>query len=159
MKTFFALLALLAVALATQAQTVSAPVVPRIRLIQPRVVADAPAPATTQAMSASANTGCPDTQIAYAGACWDKSPQFGTYFQMAAYCGDNGGRLPMLGELAGFTARFNVSGIECSSDFDTGSGTLWCASASGASGMGLSQQVKSLYEVNAQFRCVRPRSN
>jgi hypothetical protein len=159
MRTALTLLVLLLAALAVEAQTVSAPVAPRIRLIQPHVVADAPAPTTTQAMSASANTGCPDYQIAYAGACWDKSPQFGTYFQMAAYCGDNGGRLPGLGELAGFTARFNVSGIECSSDFDTGSGTLWCADASGASGKTLSQAVKSLYEIKAEFRCVHPRSN
>ncbi len=157
MKTALSVLVLLALALAAQAQTVSAPAAPRIRLIQPRVATEAPAP--TQAMSAStgSSTGCPEYQIAYAGACWDKSPQQGTYFSMAAYCGDNGGRLPTLGELAGFTARFNVSGIECSSDFDTGSGTLWCASASGASGKSLSQQVKSLYEINALFRCVHPR--
>ena len=157
MKTVLTLLALLLLAIAVQAQTVSAPAAPRIRLIQPRVAGEAPAP--SQAMSAGANSGCPDTQIAYAGACWDKSPQMGTYFSMAAYCGDNGGRLPTLGELAGFTARFHVGGIECSSDFDTGSGTLWCASASGASGMGLDQQVQSLYEVKAEFRCVHPRSN
>ena len=153
MKTVLFLLALLLAALAVQAQTV--PLAPNVRHI---VLASpaAPDPTPTQTRSASA---CPNNQIAYAGACWDASPQMGTYFSMAAYCGDNGGRLPTLGELAGFTARFHVSGIECSSDFDTGSGTLWCASAGGASGTGLSQQVKSLYEVKAEFRCVHPRSN
>lgn len=152
MKRLLIVLSLIALALAAQAQTLTAPA--RIRLIQPRVEAAAPA----QAMAGTVTSGCPDNQMAYAGACWDKAPQMGSYFSMAAYCGDNGGRLATLGELAGFTARFKVSGIECSSDFDTGSGSLWCASANGASAMGLSQQVKSLYEINAPFRCVHPRA-
>lgn len=154
MKRLLVLFALASVAVFAGAQTLTAPAVSRIRLIQP----PAQTPAPTRTMSASASTGCPDYQIGYAGGCWDKAPQFGTYFSMAAYCGDSGGRLPTLGELAGFSARFNVSDIECSSDFDTGSGTLWCASNNGVSGVSLSQQVKSLYEVKAQFRCVRPRS-
>ena len=155
MKRLLVLCALASVALLAGAQTLTAPAISRMHLIQAPVQTPPPTPTTSE----SASAGCPDYQMAYAGSCWDKSPQFGTYFSIAAHCGDHGGRLPMLGELAGFTAHFNLSGIECSSDFDSGSGTLWCASNNGASGVGLSQQVKSLYEINESFRCVYPRAN
>ena len=153
MKTVLTTLALILLALAVQAQTTDSlrAVSPqKIRVIQPQAVAVEPA----QALSANAPSPCTDIRLEYAGVCWDKTATFNTYFSMAGYCGASGGRLPTLGELAGFTAYFGVSDIECSSDFDAG--TLWCASSTGASGMGLSQQVKTLYEVKALFRCVRP---
>lgn len=157
MKPLPTTLALLLLSLAAQAHaqtTDSLRAIPpqKIRVIQPQAVAVDPA----QPMSASAPSPCTDIRTEYAGMCWDKSTQFGTYFSMAAYCGDNGGRLPTIGELAGFTARFAITGIECSSDFDAGAGTLWCASSNGVSGKSLSQQVKSLYELNSPFRCVHP---
>jgi hypothetical protein len=155
MKTLLTTLALILVALVANAQStdsVRAVSVPKIRVIQPQPAAAEPA----QAMSADAPSPCTNGGTSYAGMCWDKSTQFGTYFSMAAYCGDNGGRLPTIGELAGFTARFGISGIECSSDFDAGAGTLWCASSTGVSGKSLSQQVKTLYELNSPFRCVHP---
>jgi len=155
MKTLLTALALILLALAADAQTTDG-----LRAISPqaiRVIQQQPAAAEpAQAMSADAPSPCTNIRTEYAGMCWDKTTQFGTYFSTAAHCGDNGGRLPTIGELAGFTARFAISGIECSSDFDAGAGTLWCASSNGVSGIGLSQQVKSLYELNASFRCVRP---
>lgn len=143
-------LAMAAHAFAAENLRVVSPV--KIRVLQ----TPTPPTETTPAPSDGAPSACTDTSIEYAGMCWDKQAQFGTYFGMAAYCGDNGGRLPTIGELAGFTARFAITGIECSSDFDAGAGTLWCASSTGVSGTGLDQQVKSLYEVKAEFRCVRP---
>ena len=151
-------LGLLATAALAQAEETLRAVAPmKIRVLQTPMTAveTTPAPSDTPPSDAPPSA-CTDVRIEYAGMCWDKQAQFGTYFSMAAYCGDNGGRLPMIGELAGFTARFAISGIECSSDFDAGAGTLWCASSTGVSGMGLSQQAKSLYEVSAEFRCVHP---
>lgn len=163
MKTLLTTLALILLALAVQAQTTDSlrAVSPqKIRVIAPQAVQVEPAPPAaaepTQAMSAGTPSPCTDIRLEYAGVCWDKTPTFNTYFAMAGHCGSTGGRLPTLGELAGFTAYFGVSGIECSSDFDAGAGTLWCASSTGVSGTKLSQQVKSLYEINALFRCVRP---
>lgn len=163
MKILLTTIALILLALAAHAQTTeSIRAVPpqKIRVIQSQPAAVEPAQAAAtepaQAMSANAASPCTDIRLEYAGMCWDKTPTFNTYFSMAGYCGASGGRLPTLGELAGFTAYFGVTGIECSSDFDAGAGTLWCASSTGVSGTKLSQQVKSLYEINALFRCVRP---
>jgi hypothetical protein len=166
MKIVLTTIALILLALAAHAQsTDSMRAVPpqKIRVIAPQAVQVEPvqvepaqpaAAEPTQAMSANTPSPCTDIRLEYAGMCWDKTPTFNTYFSMAGYCGASGGRLPTLGELAGFTAYFGVTGIECSSDFD--SGTLWCAASTGVSGKDLSQQVKSLYEVKSLFRCVRP---
>jgi hypothetical protein len=156
MKTLPMVLALGLLAMTASAQTAE-----NLRVVSPAKIRVLQTPATPTATTPSTPStptpsACGNFGTEYAGMCWDKQAQFGTYFSMAAHCGDNGGRLPMLGELAGFMAHFAITGIECSSDFDAGAGTLWCASSTGVSGMGLSQQAKSLYEVKAEFRCLRP---
>jgi hypothetical protein len=151
MKSLSALMAL-----SLLAMTVSVQSAENLRAVSPTKIRMLQTPSTPEQATPTPPSACGGTGTEYAGMCWDKQPQFGTYFGMAAYCGDNGGRLPMLGELAGFMAHFAISGSECSSDFDAGAGTLWCASSTSVSGTNLSQQAKSLYEVKAEFRCVRP---
>jgi hypothetical protein len=90
------------------------------------------------------------------GLCFG-SPQFLTYLAAASACGEAGGRLPTLGELVAY--RFGSgsaeTGIDCSSDWDAGAGTLWCVGDKGqVSGTGIPNQAEGLSKVRAEFRCV-----
>jgi len=89
------------------------------------------------------------------GLCFG-SPQFLTYAAAASSCGASGGRLPTLGELIAY--RFGPgsaeTGIECSSDWDAGTQTLWCVGEKGQiSGTGI-PGAAGLSSVPAEFRCV-----
>ena len=101
------------------------------------------------------NSGCPANRRS-SGLCFG-TPQFLTYTAAAYDCSQIGGRLPTLGELVAY--RFGPgsaeTGIECSSDWDAGTGTLWCVGNKGnISGTGLQNQAEALSKLPAEFRCV-----
>lgn len=143
-------LALLAAAAATDAQTVLRGVRPMVR--QPASEAPPPPPPASTAPDAS---GCAPSRKS-SGVCFGNTT-FTTYVGAAGSCASAGGRLPTLGELVAYRAGpgSQETGIECSSDFDTGSGTLWCVGDHGSiSGTALENQAATLSTKPAQFRCV-----
>jgi len=101
------------------------------------------------------SSGCAPSRKS-SGLCFG-APQFLTYTAAAYACSQYGGRLPTLGELVAY--RFGPgsaeTGIDCSSDWDAGAGTLWCVGNKGAiSGVGLQNQAEALSKLPAEFRCV-----
>jgi|GEM_PF-6274623 len=143
-------LALFATVATTNAQTA-------LRAVRPvfvRQAAEAPPP-PPPATNAPDASGCAPSRKS-SGVCFG-SQTFTTYVGAAAHCASGGGRLPTLGELVGYRAGpgSNETGIECSSDFDTGSGTLWCVGDHGSiSGLALENQAATLSTKSAEFRCV-----
>lgn len=115
-------------------------------------------PANAQPMQNSNPSagGCP-MKYQSGGLCWDASPIFKSYLAASTQCAAEGGRLPTLGELSAFRGRWGATetGIECSSNFDMGSATLWCVGDGGAvSGTTYNQQTDPLEKLPAEFRCV-----
>ncbi len=143
-------LALFATVATTSAQTV-------LRSVRPVFVqhaSEGPPPPPPASNTADASGCAPSGKSS--GVCFG-SETFTTYVGAAAHCASGGGRLPTLGELIGYRAGSgsNETGIECSSDFDTGSGTLWCVGDHGSiSGLALENQVATLSTKSAEFRCV-----
>ena len=143
-------LALFATVATSNAQTV-------LRAIHPVAMqrpAEAPPPPPPASNTPDAS-GCAPSHKS-SGVCFG-SQTFTTYVGAAAHCASGGGRLPTLGELVGYRAGpgNNETGIECSSDFDTGSGTLWCVGDHGSiSGVALENQAGTLSTKSAEFRCV-----
>jgi hypothetical protein len=102
----------------------------------------------------TANAACPADRR-HSGVC--KTPQLTTYLGAASSCASAGGRLATLGELSAFRSGPGASekGIERSSDWDAGSGTLWCVGDKGAiSGTALQSQAHALSKLKAELRCV-----
>ena len=144
-------LALLATAATVNAQTT-------MRAINPAIFQkiDTPPPPSDSSASTPDASGCAPNRKS-SGVCFG-SPQFGTYAASAAYCASYSGRLPTVGELIGYRAGpgYKETGIECSSDFDAGAGTLWCVGDHGQmSGVTLEDQAATLSKKPAMFRCVK----
>jgi hypothetical protein len=112
-------------------------------------------PASAQTQMNSSTNACPANRQS-SGLCWG-SVRFESDLAASADCAAGGGRIPTLGELVAFRAGPGASetGIECSSNFDMGSGTLWCAGNGGAvSGTTYNPQIDPLEKLPAEFRCV-----
>jgi len=144
-------LVLFATVATTNAQTV-------LRAVRPVFVQQAsetPPPPPPPASNTPDASGCAPSRKS-SGVCFGNET-FTTYVGAASHCASGGGRLPTLGELVGYRAGPGSSetGIECSSDFDTGSGTLWCVGDHGSiSGLALENQAATLSTKSAEFRCV-----
>ena len=149
--------ALLTTTVTANAQTTMRVINPAlIRQVEAPQPPPAPPPSDSSASTPDASGCAPNRKSS--GLCFANPPSFDTYTSAAASCASYGGRLPTLGELIGYRAGpgDNETGIECSSDFDTGSGTLWCVGDHGAiSGVTLENQAATLSKKPAMFRCVK----